>query len=275
MASAKGQPILVQIEGVAENFRSDWQYIIAASRMSSALSLVTLFSVLAVVAKIADLINLGMPAVLALILAALFYFMAIGIIKLRAPAFLQDFQDYKAYDDKKNSHRWILWQFYRNLTRLKHGFSLLKESIDKQLSIETARVKRKQCPFVPVYAGKHVEQELRISLRGGPEKTYKMVAYEPVNFDRDLVMPFTLEEGGVVTRYVLPIREDDPKVDQKVKELFWIIFSEAAKEHKWWRMVAWFLIQVSIFLFLLALVLAVYFALTKTGASTPCDLKYV
>src|SRR5262245_55830669 len=50
------------VEGVAKNFRFDWQFLIATSRINSALSLATLFSLLAIVTKFADLVNLGMPA---------------------------------------------------------------------------------------------------------------------------------------------------------------------------------------------------------------------
>lgn len=275
MASAGRQPILVTIEGVANNFRSDWQYIITASRMTSALSLVTLFSVLAVVTKITDLLNLGTAAVYTLLISSVLYFVAIGIIKWRAPAFLQDFQDYKAYEDKKNSHRWILWEFYFSLAKLKHGFSLLPESIDKQLSFESRTVKRKQCPVIPLYIGEHLEKELTISPRSGPKSTYQMTAYKPVNFGRDLIMAFTLEKDQIMTRYILPMREDDPKCEQKCKELFWIIFTEAAKENKFSRMIAGTLIRMSMFLFAFALVLAVYHSLTMTGAPTPCDFKYI
>lgn len=147
MACAQRQPILVRIEGVASNFRSDWQYIIAASRINSALSLVTLFSVLAVVTKFADLKNLGTTALYTLIASSIIYLVALVIIKLRAPKFLQDFQDYKGYEDKKNSHRWILWQFYHNLTEMKRGFSLLAELIEKLLSFESAKVDLDQCPL--------------------------------------------------------------------------------------------------------------------------------
>jgi hypothetical protein len=275
MASAGRQPILVIIEGVAHNFRSDWQYIIAASKVNSALSLVTMFSVLAVVTRFGDLLNLGTKAVYALLISSILYVAAITIIKLRAPAFLQDFQDYKAFEDKKNSHRWILWQFYHNLAKLKRGFSLLNESIDKQLSFESRTVKRKQCPVIPLYIGKHLEGDLTILPPSGLKSTYKMTAYEPFNFGRDLIMAFTLEEDKVITRYILPLREDDPKREEKCKELFWIIFTEAAKENKYSRIIAGALIQISMLLFAVALVLAVYHAMTRTAAPTPCDFKYI
>ena len=55
------------VEGVANNFRSDWQFLIAASRINSALSLATLFSLVAIVTKFADLVNLGTPALICFI----------------------------------------------------------------------------------------------------------------------------------------------------------------------------------------------------------------
>jgi hypothetical protein len=269
------QPILVRIEGVARNFRSDWQYVIAASRISSALSLVTLFSVLAVVTKFTDLMNLGTAALYTLIASSIIYLVALTIIKLYAPKFLQDFQSYKDYEDKKNSHRWILWQFYHNLTELKRGFSLLLESIEKQLSFESSTVDLEQSPLIPLYTGEHVEGEITLSLPGSPAATYKMMAYKPVNFDRDLFMAFTTEKDKVLQRYVLPIREDDPKCEAKCKELFWIIFSEAAKENGLSRTIAWFLIKVSAGLLFVALFLAVFHSLTKGEAPTPSNFHYI
>jgi hypothetical protein len=114
---------------------------------------------------------------------------------------------------------------------LKNGFSLLLESIERRLSFESAKVDHKRSPLIPLYNGEHVEGEITLSLPGSPEATYKMTAYKPVNFDRDLFMAFTTEKDKVLGRYVLPIREDDPKCEAKCKELFSIIFSEAAKEN--------------------------------------------
>ncbi len=104
--------------------------------MSSALSLATLFSAIAILTKITDLANLGWPALGCFILAVTVYAMAILVIRLRAPAFLQEYSDYKAYDDKKHSHRWILWQFYTSLLTLNAGFKLLHETVEKKLSVE-------------------------------------------------------------------------------------------------------------------------------------------
>lgn len=275
MTCGQHQPLLVRIEGVAKTFRSDWQYLIAASQFNSALSLVTLFSVLAVVTKFTDLANLGAVALYTLVASSIIYWVGIAIIKLRAPKFLQEFPDYKTYDDKKNSHRWILWQFYLSLSELKRGLSLLPEAIEKGLCFESAAVDVEQCPAIPLYIGAHLTGEITRSLHGGPEATYKIVAFKPINLDRDLVMAFTVEKDQVLTRYVLPIREDDPKCEAKCKELFWIIFTEAAKENALSRRIAWFLIRAAAGLFIFALCLAVFHSLTKGEAPTPSDFHYV
>jgi hypothetical protein len=275
MARAERPPIFVHIEGVARNFRSDWQYLIAASRINSALSLVTLFSALAIVTKFTDLVNLGTAALYTLIASSITYLAALAIIKLRAPEFLQDFQDYKGYDDKKNSHRWILWEFYHNLGKLKHGLSLLPESIEKELSFESAKVDLEQCPVIPLRSGEDITGEVALSSGDGAKETYKMVAFKPINFGRDLVMAFTIEKDQVLTRYVLPIRECDPKCEAKCKELFWIIFSQAAKENALSRRIAWFLIQLSAAFFVVALFLAVFHSLTKGGTPAPSVFHYV
>lgn len=259
------------VEGVANNFRSDWQFLIAASRINSALSLATLFSLVAIVTKFADLVNLGTPALICFIVAAVGYALAVVIIKSRAPKILQEYPDYKAYEDKKHSHRWILWQFYHAVQTLENGAKLLQETIEKKLSSDVAALSRSRLPLNASFGGTCIAKSVTITQRDGSAPTYDMCVYAPYNFDRDLILGFTIKSSvdGVERKYVLPIREGDPKIDLKIKELFWITLTEAAKEDPVSRWIAWTLVRASGLLLIGAVILAVAHVLSTPKPITP------
>jgi hypothetical protein len=49
-------------------------------------------------------------------------------------------------------------------------------------------------------------------------------------------------------KLVLAMREKDPELPQKEKELFWILYSQAAKERPVWRTLFWVLIGIAVLL---------------------------
>lgn len=266
------------VEGVAKNFRRDWQFLIAASRINSALSLVTLFSLLAIVTKFADLVNLGTPALICFIVAATAYGLAIVIIKTRAPQILQEYPDYKSYEEKKHSHRWILWQFYHAVQTLENGAKLLQETVEKKLSFDIATLSRSRLPLNASFGGTCIPKSVTITQRDGSAPTYDMCVHAPYNFDRDLIMGFTIKsnDDGVERKYVLPIREADSKIDLKIKELFWITLTEAAKENPVSRWTAWILVRAAGLLLIFALIFAVGHVLLtpKPTALPPGHVQY-
>jgi hypothetical protein len=173
---------------------------------------------------------------------------------------LQEYPDYKCFDDKKHSHRWILWEFHNNLRALKLGFELLDETVRKKLSLDvTTPPGRSRLPIAASFGKPYIEQELPAKRSGGSTPAYVIRAHEPINFDRDLIMGFTIKSStdNIERRYVLPIREADEKRDLKCKELFWIIFTEAAKENPGSKLLAWILVRFSVLLLISALLLAV------------------
>jgi hypothetical protein len=247
--------------------------------MSSALSLATLFSVIAIVTKFADLVSLGVYALVCFIAAVVFYAVAIGIIKFRAPHVLQEYPDFKAYDDKKHSHRWALWQFYHAIQSLEHGFKLLEETVAKKLSTDVAAMSRSRLPLTESFRGDFLAKSVEITQPDGSTPTYDFCVHEPINFDRDLIMGFTMKSSvdGIERKYVLPIRESDEKRDLKIKELFWIVLTEAAKENPFSRWIAWSLVRFAGVLLILAVALAVGHVLLnpKPQTTSPCCFQYV
>jgi hypothetical protein len=55
-------------------------------------------------------------------------------------------------------------------------------------------------------------------------------------------------------RYVLPLQEDDPKLAEKEKELFWILYTQAAKERPYARGAYWLLVAIAAVLLLINVV---------------------
>lgn len=263
--------------GIPRNYRSDWQYVIAASRMSSALSLATLFSVIAIVTKFTDLVNLGRAALYFFMSAVITYGLALLVIRSRAPAFLQEYPDYKTFDDKKHSHRWILWEFHNNVRALNAGFKLLKETVEKNLSIDVTKPPaRSRLPIMASFTTDCTKKAIRNEAQPGIVTVNEFRVYKPYNFDRDLIMGFTIKSSvdNIERKYVLPIREADDKRDLKCKELFWITFTEAAGENPRSKLAAWILIRLSILLLITALVLAVIHSLWGTPPSARSPAAY-
>ena len=264
--------------GASSDYGLHWQYLIAASRMSSALSLATLFSAIAILTKITDLANLGWPALGCFILAVTVYAMAILVIRLRAPAFLQEYSDYKAYDDKKHSHRWILWQFYTSLLTLNAGFKLLHETVEKKLSVDVTTLSpRSYLPVAASFLRPCTKGTASIAHSTGSASIYDMCVHKPLNFDRDLIMGFTMKSrsGGVERRYVLAVQEADEERELKCKELFWIIFTESAKENPKSREYARDLIRVSSVFLFLAILLSILHSILPAVVPTDLMLSYL
>jgi hypothetical protein len=263
------------ILGISTNYHFDWQYVIAASRMNSALSLATLFSIIAIVTKFTDLVNLGNQALYLFISAVVIYALALVIIRFRAPVFLQEYADFKAFDDKKHSHRWALWELHTNLTLLKSGFGLLPEAVEKKLCVDvTTPPARSRLPTAKAFTGPCVTKTVTVEQRDKSLPTYTMCVHQPLNFDRDLIMGFTLKSSldPVTKKFVLAIREGDTNRDLKVKELFWMILTAAAKENVVARWFAWAFVRIAVLLLILAIIFAVTHTLTAPPAkpSAPC-----
>nr|WP_319384389.1 hypothetical protein [uncultured Roseibium sp.] len=247
------------MDGVGSNFKRDWPYLIAASRINSVLSVATLFSVIAIITRLSNLEDLGAKALYVFLSAAATYLLAIAIIKLKAPAILQEFPNYSDFKAQENSHRWILWEFFYGIQALKAGFRLLPQTIFKRLSVNVNSISRSGMPTKKAFEKFAREEEIIVRNKEKKDEKYIIKLYEPVNFGRDLLIGFsTLDEEKVEKKYVLPIREDDPHLEAKSKELFWILFTDAAKENPGIRSVAWFLVKLSGFLLILSVVLAVY-----------------
>lgn len=71
---------------------------------------------------------------------------------------------------------------------------------------------------------------------------------------RDIYLPIHADGQKIV----LAMLEKDPELAGKEKELFWILYSQAAKERDVTRIVYWLLIGGAILLIFIVLVLKIY-----------------
>lgn len=245
-------------KGVDKNFRSDWPYLILASRINSALSLATIFSLIAILTRFSSLEELGRFALYCFLIASISYLTAIAIIVRFAPAFLREFPNYSNFKAQDNSHRWILWEFYHGVQESSGGLKLLPETISKNLSVNINSLSRSGLPIKKAFKSLAHEELFPYEDKTKTER-YQVRLYEPVNFDRDLLFGFAIFDAqGGEKRYVLPIREKDKEVEAKCKELFWILFTAAAKEHPYARRLAWLLLRLSGLFLLAAAAFAIY-----------------
>ena len=66
----------------------------------------------------------------------------------------------------------------------------------------------------------------------------------PLNIGRDLYLPAHCDGQ----RVLIFLQEDDPKLSQKEKELFWILFTKTTKERPSSRLAFWLLFFASVLL---------------------------
>jgi hypothetical protein len=141
---------------------------------------------------------------------------------------VREYRDFGEYRKRQHSHRWIVWEFYLNLKRLSGWRSIVQETVPKQLVFGCDEIpepeRNKVCEEFP----KTVDPKV-------------LEVFEPVNVNRDIYLP--IQHYG--EKLVLGLREQDPQLNAKEKELFWILYTQAAKERPGWRTTFWVLTYLS------------------------------
>lgn len=146
------------------------------------------------------------------------------------PQFIREYRDFGQYAARQHSHRWIVWEFYHNLKRLSGWRSIVLEASPKGLTVEIRALDTE--------IGKRLMQEFGNVAEEEPQ------VFAPVNIKRDIYLPIYVNGR----KLALPMREDDPGLSKKEKELFWILYSQAAKERPMLRITYWLLIGLALLL---------------------------
>jgi hypothetical protein len=162
--------------------------------------------------------------------ASVAFVFAWALLYIAGPKFVREYRDFGQYAARQHSHRWIVWEFYNNLKSLSGWENVVRETSPKGLAIEIHHL------------SKEVLEQLGADFAA--PATEKLQVFRPVNIDRDIYLPMHVDGEKVV----LPMLEKDPELREKEKELFWILYTQAAKEKPFWRTVFWILMGVAVLL---------------------------
>ncbi len=221
-------------------FRFDWQYVLSAGRLPAfkpvafVLALMPILKDLpAVIPKeVATFVPINVTTFWLLWGASVSSLIAFGITRVRCPSFVRDYEKFDDYEKVGHSHRWIGWQLYLNRKDYSKFDRIVQELIDKNIILPAGDAvdpaEFAVCPLMPAAS------------RSSPS----LDALEPVNANRDLYIGFWIYGD----RYVLPLQESDPHLQSKIKELFWVMFTNLVSSRKKARITVWFFYTVTLIL---------------------------
>jgi len=128
-----------------------------------------------------------------------------------------------------------VWEIYHNINSLRGKKNVLEEVASKGLTESLSA---------------YPELSFKIEERFESESENEEIAVlAPEIVGRDIYLP--IKDGG--EKFLLALKERDPELPQKEKELFWILYSQATKERHIARFIYWVLVGLSGVLMLLNL----------------------
>lgn len=243
------------IPRVSRWYRYDWQYaadlnkvpLVQEAALLISLTPILVFLSSATFPKVDAPGNSSLPlwmlwaAATAFVFARLLYYFA-------CPKFIWEYRDFGQYAARQHSHRWIVWEFYHSLKSLSGWQQIVKEISPKGLTADVAQL--------PAEVGQ------RLGAAFGDTPTEELKVLDPVNIDRDIYLPIIVDGK----RLALPMREADPDLSKKEKELFWILYSQAAKERPIFRGIYWILVGAAVLLVFLTAVMKIYLVFSNFKA---------
>jgi hypothetical protein len=234
---------------VSRWYRFDWQYAVDVSRIPvlQMASLIIAAMPLLLSAK-AFLAAIGGSIPLALWLlwpASIAFVLAWTLVNTACPKFIREYRDYGQFKERQHSHRWIVWEFYNNLESLAGWKSIVRETISKGITCNIEDL---------------LDEDARKAFAHFPDQTEddSVQVFTPINVRRDIYLPIHCDGK----QSVLSLQEDDPKLEAKEKELFWILYSQAAKERPHRRKLFWALIFIAITLVAINVAKNIYLGVT-------------
>ena len=221
---------------VSRWYRFDWQYAFDVSKLTSLSTVSAVFLIMPLIKQA----NVDIPINLWFLwYSGLSYIISLGIITIWGPSFIKEYRDFGQYIARNHSHRWIVWEFYNNVKKLEAWETIVEETEKKGLSKDISEFSDPDL----IAKFKCFQQEIT------PTDT-KVEIGEPVNDNRDIYMPIVLKGRKVI----LSMEEGDKQLAAKEKELFWILYSQSAKEKSGLRYTYWGFITISIILTIFSIV---------------------
>ena len=213
---------------VSKWFFLDWQYATDISRLPlvrTATLIIAFFPLLFALGLKAESIPFRFWLFW---VAAVLFIAAWTILYIRCPTFVKEYRDFGQYKLRRHSHRWIVWEFSNNIESFEGKKYVVDEISFKDLC-DDGVIKQTQI------------DQLLFDSSAEKIENKSVVVLRPVNHKRNIYLPFYAD--GVAR--VLSFEEDDPLLDKKEKELFWILFTQAVKERPYSRAVFWTLTGIS------------------------------
>ena len=219
---------------VSRYYRFDWQYAVDIYKQTSlrVVSLITFLVPILLEAK--TVVAFTIPTNFWFFWGAgVAYILSLLTFYIGCPRFIREYRDYGQYLKRGHSHRWIVWEFYNNLELLEGWERIVRETVTKGIAVDDSSPKFRE--ILKRISGFEAAAE------------DKVIINRPVNLDRDIYIPINIDGG----RIIIFLEENDKKLQEKERELFWILYSQAAKEQKLARIIYWFFAYASFILFFL------------------------
>jgi hypothetical protein len=245
--------VLIIPRQVSPWFRFDWQYVLATGRLPALKPVAVVLAVAPVVGNLTQVVAIGTTGFWLIWAASVTSLIAFGVTRLRCPAFVREYETYEDYSKKGHSHRWIIWSFYLNRFEYSSIDYIIRETISKGLSHSANAIEDvKLLASTPV-------------MSTPPHAGVSIEIMSPLNANRDLYIGFWLEGA----RYILTIQEDDPKRDEKTRELFWLILSDLLSSRRKSRIIIWAIYGVTLTLSGIALMMNLAKPVQSAIAASP------
>jgi hypothetical protein len=227
----KEQPIKFAVPKVKRYYRLDWQYAVDLYNLTILRFLSLFLFFIPVLVDVQKVVSLSIPP--GLWIASVLFGIASLIIYVFCPKLIREYRDFGQYRARYHSHRWIVWEFYNTL-----GWeAIVQETIAKGISVEFSK-----------FPNGEIKNQLKRVFEEDQTED-RILMYRPQNINRDIYLPIRLQDRKII----LFLEEDDKKLPEKEKELFWILYSQAAKQEVEARYIYWILISTSGLVFFLTL----------------------
>lgn len=233
---------------VSRHFRYDWQYAVASSRLPLLRPASLVIALMPLLPSFSSIVfsksAVSVPTSFWVTWFASVAFLASwSIIQLRCPKLIREYRDFGEFASQQHSHRWIVWLFYDHLRTSASLEPLIREALLKGVALKTTAFTTPEefrvCPYL--VRSKSGAQRLPF---GEPMNPVGCEVLHPLNIGRDLYLPAHCDGQ----RVLIFLQEDDPKLSQKEKELFWILFTKTTKERPSSRLAFWLLFFASVLL---------------------------
>ena len=217
--------------GVGKNYRFDWQFAIDRSKLPLLRPASLIIGLMPLLKEgLETLLGQGIPVSFWVYwIMAVSFLISWSILSIYCPKFVQEYRDFGTYRKRHHSHRWIVWEFYNNIKKLSSWKFIIGETLFKEIAFKCNTVNdMNACRLCPTTFENLDEDSIDV--------------FKPVNEGRDIFLPINLYGE----RVVLALQERDPELKEKEKELFWILYTQAAKEGNIARFFFWFFFYTSL-----------------------------